>query len=77
MMAFRSLLVLSYLAGQRLDADISRHPQLGAGGASTQSPWLAQSSQASIEFYLLCLVILSGGLFALVATAGAVPRQLA
>jgi len=31
-MAFRSLLVLSYLAGQRLDADIPRHPQLGAGG---------------------------------------------
>jgi len=31
-MAFRSLLVLSYLACQRLDADIPRHPQLGAGG---------------------------------------------
>jgi hypothetical protein len=30
-----------------------------------------------MEFYLLCLVILSGGLFALVATAGAVPGQLA
>jgi len=43
-------LVLSYLRWQRLDADISRHPQLGQGGQAPNHPGLLRAGRHQSSF---------------------------
>jgi hypothetical protein len=71
MMAFRSLLVRSYLAGQRLYADIPKASSTRRGWAQANHAGLLGARGHKSSFTPLRLVILSVRLFALVATAPA------